>query len=79
MRCFPLSSSAKGIRGKGGRADSGLPRERAVRMPDNCSCVTKFSMPGLLSDKGLSCECGCSLISPWLIGLQIVDIRQIPG
>ena len=33
MRCFPLSSSAKGVRGKGGRADKGLPRERAVRMP----------------------------------------------
>ena len=31
------------------------------------SCVTKFSMPGLLSDKGPSYECGCSLVSPWLI------------
>ena len=36
MRCFSLSSSAKGVRGKGRRADSVLPQERAVRMPDNC-------------------------------------------
>ena len=36
MRCLPLSSSAKSVGGKGGRADSGLPREMAVRTPDNC-------------------------------------------